>query len=49
MEVSGQLHTPIALPAEKEAPVPTGQEVKLGPKAGLDVVERETSLTSAGK
>jgi hypothetical protein len=43
MEVSGQLHAPAALSAEKEPPVPIGQEAGGGPRAGLDtaVTKRE--------
>jgi hypothetical protein len=40
MDANGQLHTPAALLQGKEAPVPVGQEAGVGPKAGLDAVER---------
>jgi hypothetical protein len=39
VEVSGQLHYPVALPPRKESPVPTGEWV--GSRGGLDAVAKD--------
>jgi hypothetical protein len=39
MEVSGQLHGPVALP-----PVPTGWEAEWAPEPGLDAVKKRKIL-----
>jgi hypothetical protein len=45
MEVSGELHAPVALPMEKELPVPIGQEAGWAPEP---VGTREKSLAPVG-
>jgi hypothetical protein len=47
MEESCQLQVPVALPPEKEPPVPIGQEVGWVLRASLEAVGREKSLAPA--
>jgi hypothetical protein len=47
MEVSGQLHTPAALPPEEELPAPIGYEAGWAPEPVWTLWSGEKSLTLA--
>jgi hypothetical protein len=46
MEVSGQFHTPAALPPEKQHPLPTGQEAGWAPEPVWTLWKGEKLLVS---
>jgi hypothetical protein len=48
MEVSGQLHTPAALPLGKIAPYTHWTGSLVGPSVNLDAVEEEKPFCTAG-
>jgi hypothetical protein len=48
MEVGGQLHTPAALPPEKELQASNGYEAGSAPKTVRTLWSRDKSLVSAG-
>jgi hypothetical protein len=48
MDVSGQLHAPVALPPGKESPVPIGYEAGWAPEPVCTTWRRENSLTYRG-
>jgi hypothetical protein len=48
MEVSGQLHTSVVLPPGKRAPGTHCLEGCVGPRIGLETVEKRKSIAPAG-